>query len=99
MSEILGILKGSRLDPDSDAEKLAHNPTSDIASRIREAQAEVVRISKVSSNLKGDLQRALRVAASLTLGAIEVLRTRADKTAKKTGQEEVRGLTAKDSSN
>jgi len=92
MSEILGILKSSRLNPDSDAEKLEHNPTCDIASRIREAQAEVVRISKISSNLKGDLQRALRVSASLTLGAIEVLRTRADHVAKKTGHEEVRAL-------
>jgi len=73
-------------------ENLAHNPTGDIASRIREAQAEVVRISKVSSNLKGDLQRALRASASLTLGVIEVLRTRADVMTKKTGQEEVRAM-------
>jgi len=92
MSEILDILRSSKLYPEEEAEHLAHNPTGDIASRIREAQAEVVRISRISSNLKGDLQRALRVSASLTLGAIEVLRTRADITAKKTGQEEVRGM-------
>jgi len=85
MEEILAILKGSKLYPEEEAEHLAYNPTGDIASRIREAQAEVVRISKVSSNLKGDLQRALRVSASLTLGVIEVLRTRADEMAKKTG--------------
>jgi len=43
----------------------------------------------VSSNLKGDLQRALRVAASLTVGMTDVLRTRADETGVKTGSEEM----------
>jgi len=63
-------------------------PTADIASRVREAQAEVVRISKISSNLKGRPTKALKVSASLTMGLVDILRNRADGTGERTGSEE-----------
>jgi len=56
MADTLKILRRSRLDPLETAEEAALFPTADIAGQIREAQAEVVRVSKISSNLKGDLQ-------------------------------------------
>jgi len=74
MEETLKILKKARLDPEDTAEKGRMAPTADLASRIRETQGEIVRISKISNNL----QRALRAAASLTMGLTDVLRTRAD---------------------
>jgi len=76
MAEILKILRKSHLNPKDTAEEAALAPTTDITSQIRNAQAEVVRISKVNSNLKEDLQRILRVAASLTMGMIDVVRIR-----------------------
>jgi len=92
MAEALQILRKGKLFPEDTAEEAALAPTADIASQAREAQAEVIRISKISSNLKGDLQRALRVSASLTMGLVDVLRTRADSTGAKTGEEELRRL-------
>jgi len=35
----------------------------DIANKIKEYQAEILKVAKISSNLKGPLQRALKVAA------------------------------------
>jgi len=92
MSEALQILNKAKLFPEETAEEAANTPTADIASQVREAQAEIVRISKISSNLKGDLQRSLRVSASLTMGMVDVLRTRADSTGAKTGEDELRRL-------
>jgi len=68
MADTLKILKRSHLDSQDTAEEAALFPTADIESQIREAQAEVVRVSKVSSNLKETFKGALRVAASLTMG-------------------------------
>jgi len=91
LAEALELLKKGHLFPEETAEETA--PTADIANEAqRKAQAEVVRISKTSSNLKGDLQRALRVNASLTMGLVDVLRTRAESTGERTGEEEVRRL-------
>jgi len=67
-------------------------PTADLANEMRKAQAEIVRVAKVSSNIKGPLQRALKVAASITLAGLEILRTRADQTAERTGSEELRKM-------
>jgi len=92
MAEALQILHKGKLYPEDTAEEAALTPTADLASQVREAQAEIIRISKISSNLKGDLQRALRVSASLTMGLVDVLRTRADSTGAKTGEEELRRL-------
>jgi len=78
MEDTRTILRRSKLYPEESAEKGKMVPTADLASQIREAQAEVVRVSKISSNLQGPLQRSLRVATSLTMGLTDVLRTRAD---------------------
>jgi len=94
----LKILKKAKLDPEDTAERGKLTPTADLASRLREAQAEVVRISKISSSLQGPMQRVLRAAASLTMGLTDVLRTRADAANGQTGQdndpEELRRLVA-----
>jgi len=92
MAETLAILRKSRLNPEDTAEEATLDPTADIASKIREAMAEVVRVSKISRHLQGPMQRALRVAASTTMGLADVLRTRADETAEATGNEELRQL-------
>jgi len=92
MEETLDILRKARLDPDDRMDEASLAPTADLASKIREAQAEVVRISKVSSNIKGNLQRALKKSASITLTGLEILRTRADKNAERTGSEELRRM-------
>jgi len=92
MEETLAILRKSHLDPEETAEGATLDPTADLASRIREAQAEVVRVSKISSHLQGPLQRTLRAAASLTIDLTAVLWTRADGTAETTGSEELRRL-------
>jgi len=52
----------------------------------------VIRVSRVSRNLQGPMQKALRVAASTTMGLTDVLRTRADGTAETIGSEELRRL-------
>jgi len=69
MEDTSAILKKAKLSPEEAAEKGRLAPTADLASQIREAQAEVVRVSKISSNLQGPLQRTLRVAASLTMAS------------------------------
>jgi len=92
MRETLEILKRSKCDPEESAEKAAMDPTPDLANQIREAQAEVVRISKVSSHLQGPLQKSLREAAALTMGLTDVLRTRAHEVSERTGKEELRML-------
>jgi len=95
MAEILKELKKAKLDPEDKVEEVESRPTAELASEIREAQVEVVRIAKVCSNMKGPLQRPLKVAASTTMAGIEVLRTRADETGEKTGNEELRILRQK----
>jgi len=90
--EALELLRRGRLFPEEQRDEARLNPTADIASRVREAQVEIIRISKISNNLKGDLQRALRVQAALTMGLVDILRTRADDNGQKTGEEEVRRL-------
>jgi len=94
MEETLKILKRTKLDPEEELERALYAPTADLASEMRKAQAKVVRIAKVSSNLKGPLQRALKAAASITLAGLEILRTRADKTAEETRSEESRIMRA-----
>jgi len=86
MVETLDILRKAHLDPEDEKEKVVHVPTADITSQLRESQVEVVRISKVNNNLKGDLQRAF------TMAGIEVLRTRVDATEKKTGEDVMRRM-------
>jgi len=63
------------MDPEDTAEGAKLDPTAGLANKIREAQAEVIRVSKISSNLQGPLQRVLRAAASLTMGLTDVLRS------------------------
>jgi len=92
MEETLDILKKARLDPEDKMDEASLAPTAVLANDIREAQAEIVRISKVSSNLKGTFQKALKAAASITLTGLEILRTRADTTAERTGSEEMRKM-------
>jgi len=90
--EALDLLKKGRLFPEDHIEEAKLNPTADIASRVREAQVEIIRISKISDNLKSDLQRAFRVQAALTMGLVDVFRTRADTNGQRTREEEVRRL-------
>jgi len=92
MEDTLKLLRRAHLDPEDTAEKAKLDLTADIASRIREAQAEVIRVARISNNLQGPLQRTLKVAASTTMGLADVLRTRADETAEVTGNEELRKL-------
>jgi len=92
MADTLQILRKANLDSETTAEEASLIPMADIASRIREAQAEIVRVAKSSSNIKGDLQRVLKVSASLTMGLVDVLRTRADQTGERIGSEETRRL-------
>jgi len=92
MDEILNILKRAHLDPEDKAEEAANTPTADLASEVRKAQAEVIRVSNVSRNLQGPLQGALRKEASLTIAYLEELRTRATENDAKSGHDEVRRL-------
>jgi len=92
MEETVNILKRSKMDPEDVTEQQKLAPTGDVASEMRKAAAEVVRVAKVSSNLQGPLQRALKVSASTIMGLTDVLRTRADGTAEATGSEELRQL-------
>jgi len=92
MEETLKILRKAKMDPEDVADQQKLAPTGDVASKVREAAAEVVRIAKISSNLQGPLQRALKVAASNIMGLTDILRTRADGTAELTGSEELRQL-------
>jgi len=59
---------------------------------VRECQVNVLRVAKSSMNLKGTCQRDLKIAAATTLGMLEVLRTRADRTATKANSEEIKIL-------
>jgi len=68
------------------------NPTADLVSVAREYLAEVVRISKTSSNLKGTYQKTLKDAAKQTLGIVEVLRTKADRTPEENSSAEMKRL-------
>jgi len=98
MEETLKILQMSKLYPEDMAKRGKLTSTVDLASRIREAQAEIVRISRVSSNLQGPMQRTLRVAASLKMGLTDVLRIRTDAANEQMGHnenaEELRRLVA-----
>jgi len=64
MEETLDILRRARLDPEDKMEEASLALTADLANEMRKAQAEIIRVAKVNSNLKGPLQRALKVAAS-----------------------------------
>jgi len=54
------VLKAARINEEECIEEAERNPTGDLASVAREYMAEVVRISKTSSNLKETYQRTSR---------------------------------------
>jgi len=95
MEETLKILKKAKLDPEDELERAVYAPTANLASEMRKAQAEVVRIAKISSNMKDNFQKALKVLAFLMMGALEILRTRVDATEDRSGSGELRRLRAK----
>jgi len=72
------MVEASRTEPDKYAEEAENQPTADIINRLREAQINVLRVQRSSSNLKGEHQGTLKASANMTLGFIEALRTRTD---------------------
>jgi len=63
-----------------------------IISKIREMQAEVLRVAKSSTNLRRTHQNLLNIAAGYTVGLIDALRIRIDRIQDISGQEEIQAL-------
>lgn len=59
-------------------EELEHAPTEDVAQRVRQSMAQVLRIAKSSRNLKGTAAKVLKTAVVVGSASAEVLRLRAD---------------------
>jgi len=86
------LLKLNKINSDEVMEEAEQSPIADIVNQIRECQANVLRVSKCSSNLKGTSQNLLNEAAGHTLGFVEALRTRLDRILTNNGQMEIQAL-------
>jgi len=96
------VIRKARIDPEEVTEKVNYRTTTDLANSIRECQVNVLRVAKSSINLRDTCQKDLKVAVATTFGMLEVLRTRADRTAAEANSKESRILkkefqTARDS--
>lgn len=58
--------------------EMENAPMADVAHRIREHMAEVLRVASSSKNLQGGFIKILKQAAACGMAAVDVLRTRAD---------------------
>lgn len=81
-----------KLDLDEAVENLRSNPNADISSVARENLNEVLRVAKISKNLKGTCTKTLKQGAVVATAAVEVLRTRADGKMHKDVQNQIRSL-------
>jgi len=86
------VIRKSEINPEEITARAVEDPTADLANRVRESQVQVLRVVKASRNFKGTCQRELKLAAANTLGILEVLRTRADRTAEQANAEEIKLL-------
>lgn len=59
-------------------EDARRNPTADLSNRARKLQKRVLHVTRVSKNLRGDMQKELKLAALFTSVFVEVLRTRVE---------------------
>jgi len=82
------ILRKTKIRSEDIAVKAADDPTADLTSRVRECQVQVLRIMKTSGNLKGTFQPDLKAIAATMLGLLEVLKTRADRSAQANSKED-----------
>lgn len=73
-----GVFTSLEKDLNTATEEMENAPTADVASRARESMAEVIRISKISTHLKGGCKKSLNHSAVVAAASTEILRTRAD---------------------
>jgi len=86
------VIRKSDINPEEITARAVEDPTADLTNRIKESQIQVLRVVKASRNLKGTCQRDLKLATANTLGILEVLRTRTDRTAEQANTEEIKLL-------
>jgi len=86
------IFQTSKINTEEVAAEAEQNPIPDITSRIREHQANVLRVAKSSANLKGTHQNLLNQSAGYTVGFIEALRTKMDATQGVADWEKIKSL-------
>jgi len=81
------IMKRGKFNIEKAVEKAEEAPTAHLAVQSREMMVNVIRMANSAGNLRGDYQRNLQVAAGQTIAMVEVLRTRADRTAEEAQSE------------
>jgi len=86
------IVKMTKINPEKVMDIEEHNPTADIINRLRELQVEVLKVARTSSNHKGQYQGQLKKSAEWTMGLIEILRTRLDRSVEESRSEEMKAL-------
>lgn len=66
------LLETTGLDLNEAIAEMRQGPTADIANRAREGMMEIIRVAKVSSNIKGELRKHLKTAALSATAVVEV---------------------------
>lgn len=86
------LFKKSKVDIEKAKEIVDPWTNEEIVQRAMENLTEVIRIARVSSNLNGTFQKALKVAAASSIGCVEVLKERATMTPGEVHADEIRTL-------
>lgn len=81
-------------DVEEAAEELSEAPNADVANKARKCLTNVLKVAKISKNLKGTCVRDLRQAVVVGTAAIEILRTRSDGGSEEINQDISRQLEA-----
>ncbi|KYN13156.1 hypothetical protein ALC57_14664 [Trachymyrmex cornetzi] len=72
-------LTKSKINLDKYIEEVEDHSSGEIAKKVEDYMMEVIRIAKTSGNLKGTYQKSLKLSAAATLGCLQVLQGRAER--------------------
>lgn len=73
------LIKIGRIDMYKKIEEMEKKPDAEIAKKMEDCQAEVLKIARTSANLKGTYQKALKGAAVTTLAGLQVINERVER--------------------